>query len=320
MRSAIAATAIMVLSSCAAGSSVSPSTGTDAATFAATALPSVSATSTSSIPSAEPATEPAQATASPTEGHQRLSVLASAVNGLRLRQGPSLAADSLVYRCTGNFVEVPADCSAPIAVNAGRTMVVFQGPVVADGYEWYLVVLTGREPGAGQLGWAATPRDGDAWLVASELDCPASVPDVDALAVMDVAMVYCYQGAELTLEGWVVTGFGCEGMGTFEPAWLAHPCANMSYIRATPPPPMGDQPLFLHHPAPGVTNPTLTFDDRQQVRIVGHYDDPAAMECVIEPDPLEPDSVDRNWSADDPAADVAVCRMRFVVTEVTQLP
>ena len=205
-------------------------------------------------------------------------------------------------------------------VDAGRTMVVFDGPVAADGFAWFLVMVTGHKPAAGQLGWAATPEEGDAWLVASELECPATAPGVDALAAMDVAMVYCYQGRELTLEGWVATGFGCGGMGTFEPAWLAHPCANMSYIRSTPTASMGDQPLFLHYPAPGVTNPTLTYEDGQQIRIVGHYDDPAAMGCVIEPDPTDPAFADSTWSASDPAADVAVCRMRFVVTEVTRLP
>jgi hypothetical protein len=199
-------------------------------------------------------------------------------------------------------------------------MVAFDGPLVADGFAWYLVMLTGHEPGAGQLGWAASPQEGDAWLVPSELDCGASAPDVDAMAPLDAATVYCHQGREVTLEGWVATGFGCGGMGTFEPEWLAHPCANMSYIRSTPTPSMGDQPLFLHYPAPGVTNPTLTYEDGQRVRIVGHYDDPAAMGCVIEPDPSDPAFAAGDWSASDPAADVAVCRMRFVVTEVTQLP
>lgn len=185
MRSAIAAAALtVVLTSCAAGE-VSAPAATEVATFTATALPSVAATPASTIASAAPATEPPAATASPTEvADQRLSVLTAAVNGLRLRQGPSLAADPLVYRCTGNFVEVPADCSAPIAVGAARTMVVFDGPVAADGFAWYLVMLTGREPGAGQLGWAATPEDGDAWLVPAELECPTSAPDVDALAAM----------------------------------------------------------------------------------------------------------------------------------------
>jgi hypothetical protein len=213
----------------------------------------------------------------------------------------------------------PADCTDPIAIDAGRTMVVFAGPVAAHGFEWYLVVVTGREPGADQLGWVATPLEGDAWLVPSELECPGSAPDVITIAMERAMPAYCYQGRELTLEGWVATGFGCNVGGTYAPTWLAHPCANMSYIRSTPTPPMGDQPMFLHYPAPGVTNPTLIYNDGQHVRIVGHYDDPAAVECVIEfADSSRLDG--RTFEASDPAADVAMCRMRFVVIEVTTLP
>ncbi len=87
---------------------------------------------------------------------------------------------------------MPADCSEAIASDAGRTMVVFDGPVAADGFDWYLVVLTGREPGSDQLGWAATPQDGDAWLVPSQYECPASAPDVNVIVAMGGATPgYC---------------------------------------------------------------------------------------------------------------------------------
>lgn len=129
---------------------------------------------------------------------------------------------------------------------------------------------------------------------------------------------YCHPG-ELALEGWVATGFGCTVDGTFEPMWLAHPCANMSYLRSTPTPSMGDPPLFLHYPAPGGTNPSLSYSDGQHVRIVSHHDDPGAVECVIEhADP--PRLGNRVVEAEDRVADVGVCRTRFVVTDVTVLP
>ena len=299
-------------------------TQTDAPPSVGQAPGSISTPSAAASPSASPAqsaTETPSASPSASQAAEsELAIFASTVDGLRLRAGPSLAAEPLSYRCTGNYVQLPADCTDAIAIDAGRTMVVFDGPVAADGFDWYLVVMPGREPGADQLGWVATPHQGDAWLVRSELECPASAPDPTAMAAMGVTMpVYCYRGRELTLEGWVVTGFGCNVGGTFEPTWLAHPCANMSYIRSTPTPSMGDQPLFLHYPAPGVTNPTLTSNDGQHVRIAGHYDDPAARGCVIEP--ADPPRLDgRTFEASDPTADVAVCRMRFVVTEVTPLP
>jgi hypothetical protein len=318
----VGATLMVVLTACAVGDASSPGP-TGPAALTATTQPSVTVTPTSSVPSAEPATEPASASPSPIEATNRgFAIFASAVNGLRLRAGPSLAAEPLSYRCTGNYIQLPADpadCTQPIAIEAGRPMVVFDGPVAKDGFDWYLVVLTGREPGADQLGWVATPLGGDAWLVRSELECPGLAPDVLTIAMERAMPAHCYQGRELTLDGWVVTGFGCNIDGTFEPTWLAHPCANMSYVRSTPTPSMGDQPLFLHYPAPGVTNPTLTYNDGQHVRIVGHYDDQASVQCVIEfADPARLDG--RTFEANDSAADVAVCRMRFVVTEVTPLP
>jgi hypothetical protein len=88
---------------------------------------------------------------------------------------------------------------------------------------------------------------------------------------------------DLSLEGYVVTGFGCNVMGTFEPEWLAHPVRKQGVHQ---PAPLGtiDRPTFLHYPAPGVTNPPLSY------------------------------------RASDPAAEVAGCRLQFVVTGVTALP
>jgi hypothetical protein len=90
----------------------------------------------------------------------------------------------------------------------------------------------------------------------------------------------------------------------------------MSFISPAPATAV-DRPMFLHYPVPGIPNPTLSYTDGQLVRIVGHYDDPAAAGCIIEPIGL-PEAP--TYGASDPAADVAECRLRFVVTEVTTLP
>ncbi len=74
------------------------------------------------------------------------------------------------------------------------------------------------------------------WLVPSELECPAAPLDLVAtMAMGPAAALYCSDREDLSLEGYVVTGFGCNVMGTFEPEWLAHPCANMSFISPAPP-------------------------------------------------------------------------------------
>ena len=288
-------------------------TQTDASPADRQASASISSPTAASTPSATPAPStnetPAVSPSPSPAAEARLEILASAVNGLRLRAGPSTAADLVAYR-TGTD-------GAPITIDAGQTLAALDGPVASDGFDWYLVQPIGGR-GAGQLGWAATPQEGDSWLVPGELECSPALADLTAtIPIGPAAALYCSGGADLSLEGYVVTGFGCNVMGTFEPEWLAHPCANMSYISPAPPT-ENDRQVFLHYPAPGVPNPTLSYSDEQFVRIVGHYDDPAAAGCVIEPDELDPGAPP--FGASDPAADVAECRLRFVVTEVTPLP
>ena len=275
---------------------------------------SISSPTAASSPSATPAVS---STVAPTVrsspspvAETRLEIFTSAVDGLRLRTGPSTAAERVAYR-TGTD-------GALIALDAGETLAALDGPVVSDGFDWYLVQLTSSGRGVGQLGWAATPHVGDAWLVPGELECPPAPLDLaTAIAMAPAEALYCSGGDDLSFEGHVVTGFGCNVMGTFEPEWLAHPCANMSFISPVPPSET-DRPLFLHYPAPGVPNPTLSYSDEPLVRIVGHYDDPAAAGCIIEPVELSPGAP--AFGATDPAADDAECRLRFVVTEVEALP
>jgi hypothetical protein len=186
----------------------------------------------------------------------------------------------------------------------------FEGPVAAEGYDWYLVQPDAATPESAYLGWAATPHSGDPWLVPAEDDCPPGVTELDAaIAIGPLGLLSCFRDEPLSFEGYVVQGFGCNITGTFEPEWLAHPCANMSFISPVASGD-GDGRLFLHFPAPGVTNPTVELDAGQLVRIVGHFDDPAAETCVMEADTV---------TADDPAAAIARCRARFAVTEVDVL-
>jgi hypothetical protein len=243
-----------------------------------------------------------------------LTFLESTVDGLRLRTGPGVDAPGFVFPCN------PTGCTEPVVINAGWRALAMAGPVAADAYDWYLVKLDEADRGSAHLGWAATPQAADPWLVTAEYECPAEKVDLDtAVSLGAVALLYCYGAEPLTLDGYVVKGFGCGGTGTFEPLWLAHPCANMSYIS-----PVGstdgDGRLFLHYPASGVVNPTLELDAGQRVRIVGHFDDPASRTCTIMPDEEANSEPNLGTSAVDEAADVAQCRLRFVVTDVIVEP
>lgn len=274
-------------------------------TFAVT----VGTTQSASVP-ATPGASPEAS--SPEGGGPSVAVLQSTVNGLQLRTGPSISAAPFEFPCGRG------GCGERVLIDAGWTMLALSGPVAADGYDWYLVQLTPEYPGSAHLGWAATPQTGDDWLVPSVYDCPSSPPGLDAAIELGaLRLLYCFGAAELSFDGYVVTGFGCNVTGTFEPAWLAHPCANMSFIS---PVRGSNDAIFLHYPAPGVTNPTLELSEGQGVRIRGHFDDLAARNCVMEyagGAAFDPSASIAPWDA---AADVALCRMRFVVTKVTVLP
>lgn len=79
----------------------------------------------------------------------------------------------------------------------------------------------------------------------------------------------------------------------------------------------GDGRLFWHYPVPGVTNPTLDLDAGELVHIVGHVDDPAATTCLMQAEEESQVDAASRFAARDPAADIALCRLRFVVTDVT---
>jgi hypothetical protein len=274
-------------------------------------------------PSAKPTASPrpsVSATPEPTapDTAREIAVLASTVNGLLLRTGPSLDFDPFVVPCEPVDPAVGA-CAERVVIDDGWTMVALGSPVVTDEYEWHLVQLTPNHPGSAHLGWVANPVAGDPWLVSSSIDCPAAPPELsDAIDLGQAQLLYCYGDEELTLDGFVVTGFGCNIGGTFEPAWLAHPCANMSFISPTRSSD-GDGRLFLHYPAPGVINPTLEIGAGAPVRIVGHFDDDAAASCRIEAAHEADSPPALRLSAADQQADVALCRLRFVVTAVENL-
>ena len=182
------------------------------------------------------------------------------------------------------------------------------GPYEADDAVWYPVAWAPDfkawpiVPGGEFVGWLPVARDGFATVEPIEVLCPAAEPDAAQLAGMTPwARLTCHGNDELVLEGRWIAGNGGIVPWTGEPAWLVMP----SFDRALAP---GDG----GQPFPFVTAPDIPVDLEQfgaaEVRITGHFDDPAANECVIQAgEPL----------ADQPAESVRThCRERFVVTSV----
>lgn len=193
-------------------------------------------------------------------------------------------------------------------LNAPQLLYVVTGPVPADGYQWYLVRMFwmdhlphGQETG----GWVAGgSRDGEAWIAATDLDCPA--PTLDAIAgVHPVARLACFGGQTLTLEGNDGGCFQADPV-TVSPGWLsASGCALNpdGYAEGVTP---GTGQLIVRQ-SPAMVWTGYQPGTVERVIVTGQFDDPSARTCRAEPLLGSHEQI--------PELLVLACRTEFVGTE-----
>lgn len=230
-----------------------------------------------------------------------------------------LAADGIAEVVTDNLVvrSLPEISAAseihPIRLSEPQLLFVLEGPVTADGYDWYRVapfeafpsdIAEERPP----LGWVAAGDGQEAWIAPWSGDCPK--PSTRILRSMTYFLeLACYAEEELTLEG--VLG-ECTYIvpGTVSPGWLSTTFCTL-WDEGYEGGPDGYELVgpFVFHQEPA------DFEVRtgplQPVRVTGRYDHPAAQTC--EHHPLEGDEPRI------PELVVIGCRAAFVVTEIEGL-
>jgi hypothetical protein len=110
-------------------------------------------------------------------------------------------------------IDNPNPCERPFTMGSGRGYLwgyVFDGPVSADGYQWYLIATEMNTKHHGSIhpeavGWVAFGDGEDEWLVPDERSCPAEpieLADVTNLALTKLEMLHCLGSQELTLRGY----------------------------------------------------------------------------------------------------------------------
>lgn len=230
-------------------------------------------------------------------------MLKATIEGIRLREAPSVDAEVLGV--------------LPVS---SRSFVV-SGPVLAGGFEWYLLSGPGLPPSSGcatfpgpefscpvWFGWAATgnAETGDPWFIDDPTDCPD--PATDGAAVMllpDIEALHCYGGQQLVLTGWLPEAglhepFQCP-TGVPSLTWLYCPDAYAATIFA-----VDDQAVSIEVFIDPASGEEFTGVDYWPI-VMGHHDDPAAQGCDDAISPGHPIY---------PQLAVLECRARFVADQL----
>jgi hypothetical protein len=182
------------------------------------------------------------------------------------------------------------------------------------------VVVVGHRPslrGDNPIVWHRTPTGG--WLPESDPilalvpdpqanDCPPLPTNFAAFTVVDAAaMIVCHGAEPTTFRAWSNVCDQCYDTTVYdvEPAWLVRPTTNMLFLSPIDWEDAGSQSLVL--------SPSLTIDPswaRAWLEVTGHFDDPAAPSCH-----MEPMAYDLPWFSGQQSV-IDQCRMTFVVTDV----
>ena len=241
------------------------------------------------------ASESAAPTPSPTPPLHPDGVAQVVTTDLVSRSAPGTSADSKIY---------------PGALDAPTLLFLLDGPVAADGYDWYLVAPFEKflfdVPEVPPLGWVASgSREGEAWIAPWEGDCPEST--LEAIHGRPYLLLLgCFGDQPLTLDS-NFNGCFVSDPATVSPSWLAHTGCSLVPFGWEP---GGDVSGGFVIRSQGEHG--MPYGEwGSAIRVVGHFDDPAAGACT--------DTAPFGDAVMPPELIVLRCRAQFVVTDVSAI-
>jgi hypothetical protein len=206
------------------------------------------------------------------------------------------------------------------SLNSPTLLYVVDGPVTANGFDWYQVQPFGMHyldfmTGAPPFGWvAAGSREGEEWIAPATLECPGT--DIEAIRAMtDIARFACFGGTEeLQLEG-EFRGCFVADPAAIEPGWLYQTGCSLvppGYQLGQVLPDPGGLPMRFPEDVP------IPFDlEGKLILVTGRFDHPIARTC--EPVPIDGEEFGGTTQFMQPAQAVLWCRAQFVVAQVDRL-
>ena len=260
------------MAGCTTQSEPRPSLRTPAESAPSRATPTIAPTA---LPTAEESLQPPSPSATSTPELGPDVVAEVVTTDLVIRSGPGVAPESQIHRP---------------ALGPGDLLYLVDGPVSADGFEWYLAdPYHALESGLGAdtfgLGWvAAADTTGEEWIVPTQPSCPSEASLQSLSELWAPLRVACFADDTISLEGDVY----CLDLGAPvpnpHPAWLTWDRCHMLPHGALPPSAGGSNAGVAIHYPPDAERLS------GHLRITGHFDDPRAAECVF-PIPTQPGDV-----------------------------
>jgi len=214
-----------------------------------------------------------------------------------VRQAPGRQSDRVIQPCTGDGGPCP-----PLLfglTNGREDVFIIEGPVAADGYDWYLAA----EELEHLVGWIPAGDAAGPWVVPANPQCPQEpieLADVTVSAIERLELLACVGSNELTLHGWypspppdVSSSETCQPLEERPFCWFGY-----DLLRPVETTWAGDANAleWVGDSSAGLTEPRRN----SWITVRGHFDDPASSECY-----------------DGQPTSVILCRITFVVTEIT---
>lgn len=259
-------TAVVLIVGCSPSATASPSDPPASSMWPASEAPSIASTP-APTPSGSP---PPASSQEPIALPLGPDVIAEVVTtDLVMRTAPEVSPESTIY---------------PGRLGPGDRVYLVDGPVSADGFEWYLgspyEARVNKEADATsqvwvRFGWvAAADKTGEAWIIPIEADC---LPDatVENLAELPFELrLACYGKEPISLEGNVTCADFGPPIPTPKPAWLTWDACHIVPSDAPPYDYLGGSQQFIpiHYPPE---------DERLTgaLSITGHFDDQRSIQC-----------------------------------------
>ena len=217
---------------------------------------------------------------------------------LVVRSAPGVSAASEIY---------------PEMLNEPTLLFVVDGPVRADGFDWYLVepftlnlcmdICPPRLP----FGWVAEAgTDGEPWIAPAAPECPQ--PDAENIGwLTPSARLACFGNDPLVLEGVVGDCYVAETPVALQQTGCV--IRQTDYVRGD-----GFDSFLIMRSAGAVDLP----GDRPGVRIeaAGHFDDASAASCRWS-ETFDDEAGNAPVEPPPPELVILSCRTEFVVTDIT---